>query len=501
MIDTTLGLLLIAQIAMGGFDTLYHHELTQRLAWRPGQATELRLHGVRNLVYAIVFLALGLSAPQGGWATVLMVLLGGEAIVTLWDFVEEDRTRLLPWTERVTHTLLTLNYGLILALLLPALWRAADGASALPFRWNGVFSILFALAAIGVAVSGLRDLAAAQRSARIVEADGAALAEPLGARQAILVTGGTGLVGTRLIGALAGAGHDVTVLTRDVAHARHLPAPLRVVTSLDQIGNADRIDAIVNLAGESIAGGLWTRRRRAAILASRIDTTRALHALCARLDRRPAVLVNASAIGFYGDAGDEILDEGGARGSGFCADICAAWEAEADAMAALGLRVVRLRIGLVLASSGGFLGNLLFPFEAGLGGRIGDGRQWLSWIHRDDLVRLIAFAIATPDLHGAVNAVAPNPVRNIDFARALGRVLGRPALTPLPAMPLRMVLRDFADELFLASQRVLPVKAVFHGFGFRHARIETALARIVGAPEPRSRRDRDRPLADARLLH
>jgi len=501
MIDAMLGMLLLAQIAMGAFDTLYHHELTQRLAWRPGQATELRLHGVRNLVYAIAFLALGLSAPQGGWAILLMALLTGEAFVTLWDFVEEDRTRLLPATERVTHTLLTLNYGLILALLLPGLWAAASAPSELPFRWNGIFSVLFALAAIGVVVSGLRDLAAAGRSRRIVETDAAELAGAIDGRRAILVTGGTGLVGSRLVEALAGAGHDVTVLTRDATHARHLPAPLRIVTDLDQIGRADRIDAIVNLAGESIAGGLWTQRRRTAILASRIETTRAIHALCARLDRRPALLINASAIGFYGDAGEEMLDEGCARGTGFCADICAQWEAEAQQLEALDLRVVRLRIGLVLTSAGGFLGNLLFPFEAGMGGRIGHGRQWLSWIHRDDLVRLIAFAIATPDLHGAVNAVAPNPVRNADFAKALGRALGRPALIPLPAAPLRMALRDFADELFLASQRVLPVKAVFHGFGFRHARIEAALARIVGAPEPRATPERYRPLADARLLH
>ncbi len=501
MIETMLGMLLLAQIAMGAFDTLYHHELTQRLAWRPGQATELRLHGVRNLVYAIVFLALGLSVPQGGWAILLMALLTGEAFVTLWDFVEEDRTRLLPATERVTHTLLTLNYGLILALLLPGLWAAASAPSDLLFRWNGIFSVLFALAAIGVVVSGLRDLVAARRSRRIVESDAAELAGAIDGRRAILVTGGTGLVGSRLVDALAGAGHDVTVLTRDVTHARHLPAPLRIVTDLDQIGSADRIDAIVNLAGESIAGGLWTRRRRTAILASRIETTRAIHALCARLDRRPAVLVNASAIGFYGDAAEEMLDEGCARGSGFCADVCGEWEMEAQRLEALDLRVVRLRIGLVLTSAGGFLGNLLFPFEAGMGGRIGNGRQWLSWIHRDDLVRLVAFAIATPDLHGAVNAVAPNPVRNADFAKALGRALCRPALIPLPAAPLRLALRDFADELFLASQRVLPVKAVFHGFGFRHARIEAALARIVGAPEPRATPERYRPLADARLLH
>jgi uncharacterized protein (TIGR01777 family) len=500
MIDTILGLLLVAQIAMGGFDTLYHHELTQRLAWRPGQATELRLHGVRNLVYAIVFLALGLSLPQGGWASLLIALMAAEMLITLWDFVEEDRTRLLPATERVTHILLTLNYGVILALLLPRLWEAASLPTALVFYWHGVFSVLFVLAAVGVIVSGLRDLAAARRGLRIAESDPAEFVSPLSGAKAILVTGGTGFIGTRLVAALVAAGHDVTVLTRDPAHARHLPAPLRIITDLGQIDRGTRLDAVVNLAGESIAGGLWTTRRRAAIHDSRVATTRALHNLCARLATRPAVLVSGSAIGFYGNAGDEVLDEGAPQGRGFCADVCAAWEAEALRFEALGIRVVRLRIGLVLASCGGFLGNLLVPFEACLGGRIGDGRQWLSWIHRDDLVRLIMFAIAASDLKGVVNAVAPDPVRNADFARALGGALRRPAILPLPAWPLRFALGDFAEELFLAGQRVLPVKAVFHGFRFSHPRIDGALAAIVGAGAPAPRR-RDRPLAAARLLH
>jgi len=500
MIDLTLWFLLMAQIAMGAFDTIWHHEVTQRLAWKPAQVIELRLHGVRNLVYAIIFVALGFSAPHGAWATALIALMTGELIVTLWDFVEEDRTRMLPATERVTHTLLTLNYGVVLALLLPELWVQAALPTALPVVWNGLFSVIFALAAIGVVVCGLRDLAAASRSARLVEADAAELAGALGGRRTILVTGGTGFVGTRLIAALVGAGHDVTVLTRDATHARHLGAPLRIVTSLDHIASATRIDAIVNLAGESIASGLWTRRRRAAILSSRIDMTRTLHRLCARLDHRPEVLINASAIGLYGDRGDELIDETSAQGTGFCRDICAAWEAETEHFAALGMRVVRLRIGLVLAASGGLLGNLLFPFEAGMGGRIGSGRQWMSWIHRDDLVRLIAFAIATPELDGAVNATAPNPVRNADFARALGRALRRPAFVPLPAAPLRLVLGDFAEELFLGGQRVLPVKAVFEGFRFRYPQIGPALATIVGAKmvEPVMA---SRPFTELRWLH
>lgn len=501
MIDSILWVLLFAQIAMGGFDTLYHHELTLRLAWQPKQATELGLHGVRNLIYAIVFLALGWTEPQGGYAATLLALMLIELGITLWDFVEEDRTRLLPASERVTHTLLTLNYGVILALILPELWMRAGMATALPFVFHGLPSVLVALAAVGVTLSGLRDLAAARRAPRLAEPDAAGLADALAPHRKILVTGGTGFVGQRLVTALAEAGHEVIVLTRDAARGAMLPRPVRIVTRLAAIDSAERIDAIVNLAGESIAGGLWTARRRAAIRTSRIETTRALAALCDRLAVPPAVLVNASAIGLYGDRGEELIDETSAAGTGFCHDVCAAWEAEADRLAARGVRVVRLRIGLVLAAAGGLLGNLLLPFEFGMGGRIGSGRQWMSWIHRDDLVRLIAFAIATPALEGAVNATAPNPVRNADFTRALGDALGRPTVMPLPAAPLRALLGDFADELFLASQRVLPVHAVFEGFRFRHPRIEGALAAITGTVTPAPATIPSRPFAALRWLH
>lgn len=499
MLDAPLWPLLLAQIAMGGFDTLYHHELTQRLAWKPKAVLELRLHGVRNLVYAIVFVALGWSAPSGGWAGALLAMLALEAGITLWDFVEEDRTRLLPASERVTHTLLTLNYGVILALLVPMLWMRTGAPAALPLVWNGWLSVVFALATAGVIVSGLRDMAAAARMRRIVEPEAARLLGTAARRRNILVTGGTGFVGRRLVAALAGAGHQVTVLTRDRKRALDLPAPVRVVTDLAQIHDAERIHAIVNLAGESVAGGLWTRARRAEITGSRVRMAATLDALVARLQVAPEVLVAASAVGFYGDAGEAVLDEGGAPGRGFSVEACRATEDAAEAFGVHGMRVVRLRIGLVLANDGGLVGNLLFPFEAGMGGPIGKGRQWMSWIHRDDLVRLIGFAIEDEALSGAVNAVAPNPVRNRDFARALGRALHRPALIPLPAGPLQWVLGDFARELFLASQRALPVKAVFHGFEFRHPEIGGALSAIVGAQ--RSERIVEPAWREARLLH
>jgi uncharacterized protein (TIGR01777 family) len=479
--------LVFIQVAMGGFDTLYHHELTERLAWRPSQAGELRLHGVRNLSYAVMLLSLGWSRPQGAAAIGLIVLMVGELLITLWDFVEEDRTRKLPASERVTHTLLTLNYGVVLALVIPILADWAASPTTLVPTFYGVWSVLCALAAIGVVVFGLRDLAAARRATRIVACDPVPLVAALKPRQSILVTGATGLIGRRLVAGLVGAGHEVTVLTRFRANAAELPAPIRIVTALDQIADATRIDAIVNLAGEPISDGLWTPAKRRRIVRSRLDVTRAVVQLIERLHHRPEVLISGSAIGWYGLRGDEVLDETADGLDCFSRTICVRWERAARRAEALGVRVVRLRIGLVLAVDGGMLSRMLTPFEFGLGGPFGAGRHWMSWIHLDDLVRLIAHAIATPGLTGPVNGAAPEPVRNAAFARALGRALNRPALLPAPAAPLRLALGAFADELLLKGQRVVPKAALTSGFRFAHPTLDGALSDIVGGAEPRRR--------------
>jgi uncharacterized protein (TIGR01777 family) len=338
----------------------------------------------------------------------------------------------------------------------------------------------------------LRDLAAAGRCTRIVVADPAPLAAALQQRQAILVTGGTGLIGRRLVAALVGAGHDVTVLTRARAATAELPAPLRVITSLDQVAGDASIDAIVNLAGEPIADGLWTGRKRSRILRSRLRMTRQVVGLIRRLRVRPAVLVSGSAIGWYGLRGDEVLGETADGTVCFSRNLCLRWEREAMAAVALGVRVVCLRTGLVLAAEGGMLSRMLVPFEFGFGGPFGDGRHWLSWIHRDDLVRLIVHAIATPALAGPVNGTAPTPVRNAEFAAALGRSLARPALARLPAAPLRLILGAFAEELLLGGQKVLPQAALGSGFRFAHPDIEHALEAIVGRRRARLTRE---PLA------
>jgi uncharacterized protein (TIGR01777 family) len=468
------------QVAMGGFDTLYHHELTERLAWRPSQVGELRLHGIRNLAYAIMFTALGWSEPHGAAALALILLMIGELIVTLWDFVEEDRTRRLPATERAIHTLLTLNYGVVLAMLVPLLARWAALPTAITPTYHGLWSWLCGIAAIGVIGSGLRDLAAAGRTARIRPSDPAPLAEALRGRKAILITGGTGFIGSRLVAALVAARHDVTVLTRSRASAADLPAPLRVITSLDQITDDTRIDAIVNLAGEPISNGLWTMRKRRRILHSRLEVTRGIVSLIRRLQVPPAVLVSGSAIGWYGLRGDEVLDETADGADCFSRGLCVRWEKAAMRVTALGVRVVCVRIGLVLAAEGGVLSRMLTPFEFGLGGPFGAGRHWMSWIHRDDLVRLIIHAIATPALAGPVNGTAPAPVTNGAFAAALGRALGRPAMLPVPVTPLRFTLGAFAEELLLSGQRVEPRAALKSGFLFIYPGIDDALAAIVG---------------------
>lgn len=479
MTSSLLWSLIAIQIAMGAFDTFYHHELTERLAWRPSQRRELQLHSLRNALYALLFLTLGWLEVHGFWAVVVIAVLLVEVIVTLMDFVEEDMSRKLPATERINHTLLALNYGAILILLLPVLIEWAGQATDIKPAFYGFWSFLAAVAALGAGIGGIRDFLASKRLARSNGASVSGLVERLAGRQTILITGATGFIGSRLVASLTDAGHQVIALIRNPAKADMLRPPITLITSLDQLPDNAAIDAIVNLAGEPIGNGLWTEAKRRKILESRIGTTNDVVALIARLEKRPTVLINGSAIGWYGLWQDQPLTESAKSHACFSHELCDAWETAASRAAAHGVRVVYLRIGLVVGTDGGFLTRLLTPFEYGLGGPIGSGQQWMSWIERDDLIRLIAHAMARSDIVGPVNATAPIPVRNMKFSEELGRRLGRPAVFRIPATLLRHAAGDFADELLLGGQRVIPNKALSSGFVFRHETLRSAFEAIL----------------------
>jgi uncharacterized protein len=267
----------------------------------------------------------------------------------------------------------------------------------------------------------------------------------------ILVTGSTGLVGTALVKALASDGHTVQPLrVRADSMWRGIP-------ETGELGGAGvGPDAVVNLAGASIAGGRWTDKRKHLLRTSRIATTRALVKALAKMNARPRVLVSASAIGIYGDRGDEALTEESKPGTNFLAGLAREWEAEALKAEALGIRVVLARFGVILARHGGALAKMLLPFNLGAGGRLGSGQQWMSWITLEDVVGVIRFAIENNAVRGALNVVAPQPAQNSDFTKALAKALHRPALFPAPSFALRLALGEMADALLFSSQRVTP---------------------------------------------
>jgi uncharacterized protein (TIGR01777 family) len=278
----------------------------------------------------------------------------------------------------------------------------------------------------------------------------------------ILISGSHGLIGSALVPFLKTGGHAPVRLQR--GHSVDL----------------ERAAAVVHLAGESIAEGRWTLEKKARIYESRVQGTRDLCEALAKLEHPPRVLVCASAIGLYGNRGDEVLTEDSSSGKGFLTDVCRDWEAATKPAADKGIRVVNLRFGMVLSSKGGALAKMLFPFRLGAGGIIGNGRQWWSWIALDDAVRAIHHAIVSDNVKDGVNAVSPQPVTNQEFTQTLGRILGRPTLLPMPGFAARLALGEMADALLLCSARVQPRKLLETRFEFRLSPLEVALRHLLG---------------------
>jgi uncharacterized protein (TIGR01777 family) len=295
----------------------------------------------------------------------------------------------------------------------------------------------------------------------------------------VLISGGSGLVGTALTQALRAEGHTVAHLVRPGGDASPGDVRWDPASSFVNLDAMTGTDAVVNLNGASIGGGRWSPPRKKLLRSSRIDSTRVLEDALSRMKQKPRVFVSASAVGYYGDRGDEILTESSSSGSDFLSALARDWEAEAIRAQSLGIRTVITRFGIILSAKGGALPRMLTPFKLGAGGRLGGGKQWMSWVALEDVVGALRAAITSDQLSGPVNLVAPNPVRNSEFTQVLASVLHRPAIFPVPAFALRLALGEMADALLLSSQRVEPERLSANRYAFQFENLEPALHAIL----------------------
>jgi len=301
----------------------------------------------------------------------------------------------------------------------------------------------------------------------------------------IVITGGTGFIGRALSQQLLDHDYHVVVLTRNVERAKSILSPRVIPVQWDgktlagwvkQIENAS---AVVNLAGDNIASGLWTRKKKQRVIESRINAGKAIVTAIRQLKSKPGVLIQASGIGYYGDRGDEILDESASRGSGYLAELAEQWEASVQDVAGMGIRLVVIRTGVVIGKGGGFLTKVMLPFRFFLGGHQGSGNQWLPWIHLQDEVGAIQFLIENKDLSGVFNLTAPDPVTSKEFFKTIGRVIRRPSWFHVPGFVLKLLLGEMAKELILSGQRAIPGNLTQAGFEFRFAKLEAAIQDIL----------------------
>lgn len=293
-----------------------------------------------------------------------------------------------------------------------------------------------------------------------------------------LVTGGSGFIGRQLCRQLIEQGQRVIILTRDIEKTASLfKGKVNLINHLQQLGSD--IDVVINLAGEALAGSRWNEKTKASFIESRVSTTKAIGEFIAQAKKKPSVLISGSAIGYYGLRGNKKLTEKDEGGNGFSHDLCKQWENEALKIEKQGVRICLLRTGIVLGKGGGALASLLPPFRMGLGGRIASGQQWMSWIHIDDLIGMIHFAVGNKNILGPINGVSPNPVTNKVFSKTLGKILHRPTIFPMPAAILRLLIGEMAEELIINGQRIIPEKALSHGFEFKYPELELALRQII----------------------
>jgi len=293
----------------------------------------------------------------------------------------------------------------------------------------------------------------------------------------LLITGGTGFIGSALCTRLLDEKHSIVVLSR---HPETIKLPIKAVSSLAQLTDDDIFDVVINLTGEPIADKRWSKQQKNRIYGSRIVTTETLITYLKKLKNKPKLLISGSAIGYYGiDGTDDIIDENSGYDESFSSELCQKWEAAALKAEPLGIRTCLLRTGIVLGKNGGALSKMLPPFKMGLGGKIGHGKQWMSWIHLDDLVGIIVYCIKNDNLKGPINGTSPNPVINQVFTKTLGLALKRPTIFPMPKVVIKLLMGQMGEELLLVGKRILPQKVLDAGYNFKYKTLEEALKNIV----------------------
>lgn len=469
--------ILFAQILMGALDNFWHHEVAARLPQRVSARRELKLHAAREAIYGVLLIGISWTQWHGAWVLLPAVLMAAEVAITCADFVEEDRTRRLPPFEAVLHTLLAVNYGVLLGVFGSQLSQWWDRPAGLVPVNHGLPSWFFTLAGFAVIAWAVRNALAVYRLG--LQRDPPTPPVPPGG-PAVLVTGATGFIGSALVGQLVDDGQRVIVHSRDLLQARLAFPACWVVDRLDDIPAETRIHAVVHLAGAQVLGAPWTRARRRMLLESRTNLMHELLMLMSRLQERPTVLVGASAVGYYGvPEGNPVLAEGAPPQPGcFQSDLCVAVEHEARRAEALGVRVVRLRFGIVLGAHGGAYPALSTAARYGLGAILGTGEQPFPWIHLADAVGLVRFAITRPEMQGAVNAVAPEVPTQKAFAQAMAASFGRRVVLRLPDKLLRQGLGEMS-ELLRLGQHAVPGAALAAGYRFRISRVDQAMTALA----------------------
>lgn len=470
--------ILLVQVLMGALDNFLHHEITERLPQRASARKELVLHAARETIYGVLLLGFAWVQWHGAWILLPAVLMLAEVAITCADFVEEDRTRRLPPFESVLHTMLAVNYGVLLGVLAAPFVAWWQQPAQLVFTSYGLASWFFTFAGVAVLAWGARNALAVRRLGR-EDPPVAAARRPSGS--ATLVTGATGFIGSTLVRQLLKEGRAVIVHSRDILQARETFGPAAwVVDRLDDIPNEARIGAVVHLAGASVLGAPWTRKRRELLIASRTQVMQEVLALMRRLDQPPAVLVAASAVGFYGvpDAMEAVDENAPAQPGRFQSDLCVAVEHEARRAEALGVRVVRLRFGIVLGKQGGAYPALALAARFGLGAQLGSGRQAAPWIHIHDAVGLVRFAIERSEVAGPVNAVAPEITSQAAFAKTMAASYGRGVFLRVPDWALRLGLGEMS-EILRCGQWAVPTAAMSAGYRYRAPTLRQAMVKLA----------------------